>query len=79
MPAPWTHQIDELVTSTLVLARSRSGRIAAVNVAVPPPLPLDQVATLLRARLASCGHPGLEVLTHASTGAMRITRAEFER
>lgn len=79
MSVPWTQQVEELVTSTLMLARSRSGRIAAVNVAVPLSLPVDQVATLLKARLAACGHPGLEVVANATSGAMRITSAEFER
>ncbi len=79
MSVPWTQQVEELVVSALLLARSRTGRIAAVNIAVPPPLPVEQVGVLLRARLAACGHPGLEVVTRASPGTMRIMSAEFER
>jgi hypothetical protein len=79
MSVPWTQQVDELVTSALVLARSRQGRIAALLIAVPPELPRDQVGQLLGSRLAACGHPGLEIATHPAQGAMRITRAEFER
>lgn len=79
MAVSWTQQVEELVTSTLVLARSRTGRIAAVNIAVPASMPIEQVGTLLQARLAACGHPGLEIVTHATNGALRITSAEFER
>lgn len=79
MAASWTQQVEDLVTSALVLARSRSGRIAAVNVAVPATLPREQVRNLLLSRLAACGYPGLEVVISAGVGALRITSAEFER
>ncbi len=79
MAVPWIQQVEELVTSALVLARSRSGRMAAVNVAVPEAMPQEQIGRLLKARLAACGHPGLEVVLQPSTGALRITSAEFER
>lgn len=79
MAVPWTQQVEELVTSTLLLARTRSGRIAALNVSVPGEISEQQVSTLLRARLAACGHPGLEIVTHVTSGPMRITSAEFER
>jgi hypothetical protein len=77
--ASWSEQVEALVMGALVLARSRAGRIAAVNVEVPPTLPLEQVRALLLTRLSACGYPGLEIVAHPGVGALRITSAEFER
>jgi hypothetical protein len=75
----WTHQIEELATSALVLARSRAGRIAAVTVGVPPGTSPELVVQHLRERLATYGYPALEVSTLSSPGPLRILTAEFER
>ena len=77
--ASWSEQVEALVMGALVLARSRSGRFAAVNVVVPPTLPLEQVRALLLTRLTACGYPGLEIVANPGVGALRITSAEFER
>lgn len=79
MALAWTQEAEDLVSSSLLLARSRSGRMAALNVAVPNYIPLEQVRNFLANRLAACGYPGLEILVRGTTGPLRITSAEFER
>ncbi len=78
MPVPWPQQVEEVVTSALMLARAR-GRIAAVRVGVPRDIAIEPVVAMLRSRLAACGHPGSEVVTLLATGPMRLISAEFER
>lgn len=78
MPVPWLQQVEDVVNSALMLARSR-GRIAAVRVGVPGDVASEQVVALLRTRLAACGHPGLEVVTLVASGPMRLLSADFER
>lgn len=78
MSVPWTQQVDELVTSVLMLARPR-GRLVAVRIGVPDDIPPEPVVALLRSRLAASGHPGLGVVTLLASGPMRLLSVDFER
>lgn len=78
MLVPWSQQVEDVVNSALMLARSR-GRLAAIRVGVPSDVASEQVVARLRARLAACGHPGLEVVTLEAIGTMRLLSADFER
>lgn len=79
MGIAWTQDAEELVNSSLLLARSRAGRMAALNIAVPTYIPLEQFRRFLADRLAAVGYPGLEILLRGGSGPLRITSAEFER
>lgn len=79
MSPPPTLQLDDLAANLVAMARSRVGRLAALTVGIPPNAHADDVARLLRERLAGLGHPSVDVATQPVLGPLRVLWVEFER
>ncbi|MFN7147840.1 MAG: hypothetical protein ACK4YP_28980 [Myxococcota bacterium] len=79
MPVRLEQQVEEIVTSVRAFERGRAGRLAAVTLGVPAPLPPDTVAEAVRASLAAGGATNVDVSTRPTKGALRVVSVEFER
>lgn len=79
MPLELSRMIDDLVGRAWSLARQRSGRMAAMRVALPGTTEVERVADVLRKRLAEAGLPGVDVEIEVSGDSARILVVEFER
>lgn len=79
MPAPLTHQVQELVATVLALARSRTGKLVALTVAGPPSTPAAEVLASLQEQLSKEGMGNVTVAVRPVAGPLRVLSAEFER
>ena len=81
MPVPPSHlsQIEDLLRGVAVVARGRSGRLAALTLAVASELPQDEVRVAIRQRLERLGLPGVDVQLCPMAGAPRLLSVEYAR
>lgn len=79
MPLELSRMIDDLVGRAWSLARQRSGRLAALRVALPGTTEVDRAADVLAQRLAEAGLPDVEVEVEVNADSARILVVEFER
>lgn len=79
MPLELSRMIDDLVGRAWSLVRQRSGRLAALRVALPGTTEVDRAADVLAQRLAEAGLPDVEVEVEVNADSARILVVEFER
>lgn len=72
-------QLDDLAAHLALLARSRTGRLAALTLGAPSEILKDDVCSGLRDRLAGLGHPAVEVSSQPAGGPLRVLWVEFAR
>ena len=79
MPLELSRMIDDLVGRAISLARQRSGRLAALAVALPGAIRPDRIVEELDRRLTDAGLPGVEIEVHSGAEAPKLLVVEFER
>ena len=79
VPLELSRMIDDLVGRAWSLARQRSGRLAALSVALPGPTQPQWITEELDRRLTEAGLPGVEIEVQYGAEAPKLLVVEFER
>lgn len=79
MPLENSRMLDELVGRAWSLARQRSGRLAAMSVAVPGKDEGGQLLQELQRRLTLAGLPGVEIEIQGGAKLAKLLVVEFEQ
>ena len=79
MPLELSRMIEDLVGRACSLARQRSGRLAALSVALPGGMQPEAIIAELDRRLTDAGLPGVEIEVHLGADTPKLLVVEFER